>query len=153
MAGWHHQLNGQEFEQASGAGDGQGSLACCSPWVSRAGHDWMTELNLLLSFRPVPGHSFSSKTISQQSGNSGWAVKLWNQRFSGYWLEGFLGFGRLKMGRSGRGNINFIGLLTGHGFRGRHEKERREKEWEIIFKMETAICQKPISSYLPYAIY
>ena len=32
MAGWHHQLNGHEFEQALGIGDGQGSLACCSPW-------------------------------------------------------------------------------------------------------------------------
>ena len=32
MVGWHHQLNGQEFEQALGVGDGQGSLACCSPW-------------------------------------------------------------------------------------------------------------------------
>ena len=30
-AGWHHQLNGHEFEQASGVGDGQGSLAHCSP--------------------------------------------------------------------------------------------------------------------------
>ena len=32
MVGWHHQLNGQEFEQVPGDGDGQGSLACCSPW-------------------------------------------------------------------------------------------------------------------------
>ena len=32
MVGWHHPLNGHEFEQASGVGDGQGSLACCSPW-------------------------------------------------------------------------------------------------------------------------
>ena len=32
MVGWHHQLNGLEFEQAPGVGDGQGSLACCSPW-------------------------------------------------------------------------------------------------------------------------
>ena len=32
MVGWHHQFNGQEFEQALGVGDGQGSLACCSPW-------------------------------------------------------------------------------------------------------------------------
>ena len=30
--GWHHQLNGREFEQALGVGDGQGSLACCSLW-------------------------------------------------------------------------------------------------------------------------
>ena len=32
MAGWHHQLNGHEFEQTLGDRDGQGSLACCSPW-------------------------------------------------------------------------------------------------------------------------
>ena len=32
MAEWHHQLNGHEFEQVLGDGDGQGSLACCSPW-------------------------------------------------------------------------------------------------------------------------
>ena len=32
MVGWHHRLNRHEFEQAPGVGDGQGSLACCSPW-------------------------------------------------------------------------------------------------------------------------
>ena len=32
MVGWHHRLDGHEFEQAPGVGDGQGSLACCSPW-------------------------------------------------------------------------------------------------------------------------
>ena len=32
MVGWHHRLNGDEFEQAPGVGDGQGSLECCSPW-------------------------------------------------------------------------------------------------------------------------
>ena len=32
MVGWHHQLNGHEFEQTPGDGEGQGSLACCSPW-------------------------------------------------------------------------------------------------------------------------
>ena len=31
MAGWHHQLNGREFEQAPGVGDGQEGLVCCSP--------------------------------------------------------------------------------------------------------------------------
>ena len=30
--GWHNRLNGHEFEQALAVGDGQGSLACCSPW-------------------------------------------------------------------------------------------------------------------------
>ena len=32
IVGWHHQRDGHEFEQALGVGDGQGSLACCSPW-------------------------------------------------------------------------------------------------------------------------
>ena len=32
IVGWHHQLNGHESEQALRVGDGQGSLACCSPW-------------------------------------------------------------------------------------------------------------------------
>ena len=32
MIGWHHRLNGHEFESSLGVGDGQGSLACCSPW-------------------------------------------------------------------------------------------------------------------------
>ena len=32
MVGWHHQLNGHEFEQTLGESEGQGSLAWCSPW-------------------------------------------------------------------------------------------------------------------------
>ena len=35
IVGWHHQLNGHEFEQAPGVGDGQASLVCCSPWDHR----------------------------------------------------------------------------------------------------------------------
>ena len=38
MVGCHHQLNGHEFEQAPGDGEGQGGLACCSPW-GRKGSD------------------------------------------------------------------------------------------------------------------
>ena len=32
MVGWYHQLDGHEFEQALGVGDGQRGLVCCSPW-------------------------------------------------------------------------------------------------------------------------
>ena len=35
IVGWHHRLNGYEFEQAPGVGDGQGGLACCGPWGSK----------------------------------------------------------------------------------------------------------------------
>ena len=44
MVGWHHQLNRHEFEQAPGVGDGQGSLACCSPWGSKELDTAETEL-------------------------------------------------------------------------------------------------------------
>ena len=36
MVGWHHRFNGHEFEQIPGAGDEEGSLACCSPGVSKS---------------------------------------------------------------------------------------------------------------------
>ena len=43
MVGWHHWLDGREFEQPPG--DGQGSQVCCSPWSHRFRHDWATELS------------------------------------------------------------------------------------------------------------
>ena len=43
MVGWHHQLNGHEFEQTLGESEGQGSLVCCSPWGCRVWHDWAPE--------------------------------------------------------------------------------------------------------------
>ena len=50
MLGWHHQLNGHEFKQALGVGDGQGSLVCCSPWDRKESDttEWLnwTELNI-----------------------------------------------------------------------------------------------------------
>ena len=45
MVGRHHQLDRYEFEQALGVGDGQESLAGCSPWGHRVRHDSGTELN------------------------------------------------------------------------------------------------------------
>ena len=44
MIGWHHRFDGHECEQALGVGDGQGSLACCSPWGCRVWHNLVTEL-------------------------------------------------------------------------------------------------------------
>ena len=35
MVGWHHRLDGHEIESTLGVGDGQGGLACCSPWGFR----------------------------------------------------------------------------------------------------------------------
>ena len=43
MVEWHHWLTGHESEQAPGDSEGQGSLACCSSWGHRVGHDLVTE--------------------------------------------------------------------------------------------------------------
>ena len=45
VVGWHHRLNGHEFEQTLGVGDGQRGLACCSPW-SRKQLDMTERLNI-----------------------------------------------------------------------------------------------------------
>ena len=45
MVGWHHLFNGHECEQALGVGDGQESLACCSPCGHRVRHYWLARLN------------------------------------------------------------------------------------------------------------
>ena len=50
MVGWHHRLDGHEFEQVMGVGDGQGSLACCSPWGRK-------ELDETLTAQKVKGYS------------------------------------------------------------------------------------------------
>ena len=63
MVGWYHQLDGCEFEQALGVGDGQGSLACCSPWGHKESDNWATELNLprqtLICFHIMQMESYS----------------------------------------------------------------------------------------------
>ena len=58
MAGWHHRLNGCEFEQTSGDSEGHGSLACCSPWGRKMAdrHDLVTEQRDILH----PSYSISS---------------------------------------------------------------------------------------------
>ena len=45
MIGWYDQLNGHEFEQALGVGEGQGSLVCCHPWGCKES-DMTEQLNL-----------------------------------------------------------------------------------------------------------
>ena len=47
MVGWHHWLNGYEFEQAPGDSEGQGSLVCCSPWGRKESHttQWLNNSN------------------------------------------------------------------------------------------------------------
>ena len=48
MVGWHHQCNGHESEQAPEVGDGQGSLACCSPWGCKESDrtEWLNWIEL-----------------------------------------------------------------------------------------------------------
>ena len=49
MVGWHHWLDGHEFEQTPGDSEGQGSLACCSPWGCRVRRDLQQQQESLLN--------------------------------------------------------------------------------------------------------
>ena len=61
MVGWYHQLNGHEFEQALGDGEGQGSLECCSPWSCKE-LDTIEQLNNNKDSEPFILTNISSKT-------------------------------------------------------------------------------------------
>ena len=50
MAAWHHWRNEYELGQTLGDGEGQGGLVCCSPWLKRVGHNWVTEQEQNLEF-------------------------------------------------------------------------------------------------------
>ena len=72
MVGWHHQVDGHLLEETLGVGDGQGSLACCSPWVAKSGtrlSDW-TELGQNEYCCPGGRTSESSEGLLQ-SGSGG----------------------------------------------------------------------------------
>ena len=54
MVGWHHQLNGHESEQTLGDTEGQGGLACCSPWgCKESRHDLATEQQREMVFKMI----------------------------------------------------------------------------------------------------
>ena len=80
MVGWHHRLDGHEFEQPLGVGGGQGSLACCSPWGCK-------ELDMVLE-KTLESHSDSReikqsvlKDISPEYSWEGLMLKLKLQYF------------------------------------------------------------------------
>ena len=59
IVGWHHWLNGHEFEQALGVGDGQGSLVCCCPWGRKESdtneqQNWSDRVLCAKLFQPCP---------------------------------------------------------------------------------------------------
>ena len=79
MVGWHQKINGHEFEQALGVGDGQGSLVCYSPWgPQRVGHNWVTEMNWYPS-------NFQCETIRFYA-VSVWNIHVYKFRHIMYWL-------------------------------------------------------------------
>ena len=70
MVGWHHRINGHEFEQAPGVGDGPGSLACCSPW-DRKELETTEWLNWIVNFTLLGAGYFCSMPGSGRSPGGG----------------------------------------------------------------------------------
>ena len=55
MVGWHHQLNGYEFEQTPGDSEGQGILECCSSWGQQRVLDYFVTKQQLQQQENIPG--------------------------------------------------------------------------------------------------
>ena len=66
MVGWHHRLNGQEFEQASGVGDGQEGLVCCSPWAAKS----QTRMSKQTELKPRNRKVFTGAELSVNGAKS-----------------------------------------------------------------------------------
>ena len=69
MVGWHHWLDGHEFEQALGGRDGQGGLACCSPWDHKEldlMSNWTTEQasQVALTVKNPPANAWDIREVS-----------------------------------------------------------------------------------------
>ena len=85
MVGWHHRLNGHEFEQAPGVGDGQGSLACYIVHGVANSRTWLcdwTELNCKRDEHALKSIKCNTQSIVKNC-NRVWPFVL---MFSGWWL-------------------------------------------------------------------
>ena len=69
MVGWHHRLDGHEFEQAPGVGDGQRSLVCCSPWDRKESTCPLGPIFRYCTFSPISFRPFQF-TPSGAAGHS-----------------------------------------------------------------------------------
>ena len=73
MVGWHRRLNGHEFEQTPGVGDGQGSLASCSPWVHK---ELDTIEQLIMASGPITSWQIDGETVETVSDFFGGGSKI-----------------------------------------------------------------------------
>ena len=96
MVGCHHQLNGHEFEQALGVGDGQGGLACCGSWGCKESDtteqlNWLTEVKG--PFTKMWQRLRKSRWWEQdwESDNCRWVWRAVSPLGSGRWGDGMLG--------------------------------------------------------------
>ena len=82
MAGWHHQLNGREFEWTPGVGDGQGGLACCNSWGCKELDmterlNW-TELNWLILLQSPNKLEITSQTSTWEWMLTSFVLQQWH---------------------------------------------------------------------------
>ena len=84
LFGWHHRLNGQEFEQALGDGEGQGSLVCCSPWGHKLLNrtQWLNNNNKLSFDNDIKETRQGVKLHIYYLTWKSWSINIW-YNFSG----------------------------------------------------------------------
>ena len=82
LVGWHHRLDGREFEQAPRVGDGQGVLVCCSPWGHKES-DTTEQLNNNDRGHLIPNFHFTGEDPGVQKGMScSWSYVYYSEATS-----------------------------------------------------------------------
>ena len=73
MVGWHHWLDGHEFEQAWSVDDGQGSLVCCSPWGCKESDtaEWLNWTDIVLYYLDVNEPTYGNGILIRFFGEGG----------------------------------------------------------------------------------
>ena len=86
VAGWHHRLNDHELEQAPGDGEGQGSLACCSPWGCKESDTTEQLNNNWIVFLEGKKSSWTSTATNTTPGRSRFINLVFPHSFSDWWV-------------------------------------------------------------------
>ena len=95
MVGWHHWLNGHEFEWIPGVGDGQGGLACCGPWGCKESDvtewlNWTDSNSWLIGKVSDAGKEWGQKKRASEDEMAGWHHRyseLWQTPGDGVFLK------------------------------------------------------------------
>ena len=132
MVGWHHRLNGHELGQTPRNGEGQGGLACYSPW----GHKELDRTERLK--RQLNNNKDTTTHLLECQNQKGWLSSLWARIWGNYNPQ------TLQVGMDNVSEDHFGSFLPSHSWVFSPEKRRCASLWRLIQQTHSSfICYIP----------